>query len=95
VKEMGVTTTLQLRNKGSLTLPVDLRRKYSLNEGDVLTLVDLGEGVFMLYPGTTGVDRRGDRVAQIMAEDGVTIDDILETLDEEREHYYQERYAKS
>ena len=88
---MSVSTTLQIRTKGSLTLPVELRRKYGLNEGDVLTLVDLGDGAFVLYPGITTVDRSGDRVAQVMAEENVTLEDILEALDEERERYYQER----
>ena len=92
---MTVSTTLQIRNKGSLTLPAALRRKYGLGEGDVLTLVDLGEGVFVLHPGASTVDRLGDRVAQMMAEKGVTVDEILEALDEERERYYQERYVKS
>ena len=30
---MTVSTTIQIRNKGSLTLPVELRRKYGLSEG--------------------------------------------------------------
>jgi hypothetical protein len=29
-----------------------------------------------------------------MEEEGITLDEILETLDEEREQYYQERYVK-
>lgn len=92
---MSVVNTIQIRNKGSLTLPVELRRKYGLDEGDVLTLIDLGDGSFVLYPNVTTVDRSGDRVAQRMEEQGVTLDEILETLDEERERYYQERYVKS
>jgi hypothetical protein len=31
----------------------------------------------------------GNRVAQMMAEESVTVDDILEVLDEERERCYQ------
>jgi len=89
---MSVSTTLQLRTKGSLTLPVEFRRKYGLNEGDVLTLVDLGEGAFVLYPGVTVLDRLGDRVSQMMAEENIQLDDVLKALDEERERYYQERY---
>jgi bifunctional DNA-binding transcriptional regulator/antitoxin component of YhaV-PrlF toxin-antitoxin module len=92
---MTVSTTIQIRNKGSLTLPAGLRRKYGLNEGDVLTLVDLGEGVFVLHSGASMVDRLGDRVAHMMTEEGVTLDDILGALDEERERYYQQRYVKS
>ena len=91
---MTVSTTIQIRNKGSLTLPVELRRKYGLSEGDVLTLVDLGEGVLVLHSGASQVDRLGDRVAHMMAEEGVTVEEILEALDEERERYYQERYVK-
>jgi bifunctional DNA-binding transcriptional regulator/antitoxin component of YhaV-PrlF toxin-antitoxin module len=91
-KTMSVSTTLQIRTKGSLTLPVELRRKYGLNEGDIMTLVDLGDGAFVLYSGVTAVDRLGDRVAQLMAEEGVSLDEVLEALDEERQRYYQERY---
>lgn len=91
---MAVSTTIQIRGKGAVTLPIDLRRKYGLDEGDVITLVDLGDGSFLLTPMVTKVDRFGDRVAQTMAEDGVSLEDILTALDEERERYYQERYAR-
>jgi AbrB family looped-hinge helix DNA binding protein len=91
---MAVSTTLQIRSKGAVTLPIDLRRKYGLQEGDIITLVDLGDGSFILTPLITQVDRLGDRVAQIMDEEGVSLDDILSALDEEREQYYQERYAQ-
>ena len=90
---MAATTTLQIRSKGTVTLPIDLRRKYGLDEGDIITLIDLGDGSFLLTPMVTQVDRSGDRVAQAMAEDGVSLDEILTALDEERERYYQERYA--
>lgn len=89
-----MSTTLQLRSKGALTLPVELRRKYGLNEGDAFTLIDLGEGAFLLTPRLTQVDRMGDRVAQMIAEQGVTTEDVLDALDEERQRYYQERYVR-
>jgi len=90
---MAVTTAIQLRGKGSLTIPVELRRKYGLDEGDVITLIDLVDGAFLLTPLVTQVDRLGDRVARVMAEAGVSVDEIISTLDEERERYYQEHYA--
>ncbi len=90
---MSFSTTIQIRGKGTLTLPIELRRKYGLDEGDIITLIDLGDGSFILTPIVTKVDRLGDRVAQAMAEEGVSLDEILSTLDEERERYYQERYG--
>ena len=88
------STVIQIRNKGSLTLPVELRRRYQLEEGDVLTLIDLGEGAFLLTPQRTRMDRIGERISQAMLEEGVTLDELMAALDEERERYYQERYVK-
>ena len=91
---MTTATTLQIRSKGTLTLPVELRRKYGLDEGDVITLIDLEDGSFLLTANMTQVDRLGDRVARAMAEAGVTVDELLAALEEERERYYQERYVQ-
>ena len=44
------TMMVQIRRKGLITLPVELRRQYGLSEGDVFTLVDLGDGSFFLTP---------------------------------------------
>ena len=85
---------IQLRRKGILTLPVSLRRKYDLDENDVFTLEDLGNGSFLLIPKVSKAARLGDRVAQVMAEEEVSLEDMLEALDQERENYYREHYAQ-
>jgi bifunctional DNA-binding transcriptional regulator/antitoxin component of YhaV-PrlF toxin-antitoxin module len=83
---------IQLRRKGILTLPVSLRRKYDLDENDVFTLEDLGNGSFLLIPKVSKVARLGDRVAEVMAEEDVSLEDMLQALDEERRDYYREHY---
>jgi len=90
---MSTTSTIQLRAKGSLTLPAELRRKYELSEGDVFTLIDLGGGAFLLSTRLTQVDRLGDRVAELVADQGVSQEELQTVLEEEREKYYHERYA--
>ena len=87
-------TILQMRKKGNITLPAELRSKYGLNEGDVFTLIDLGDGSFMLSPRISRVNQMGDRVAQILQEENVPLDELLSTLDEERERYFQEHYVQ-
>ena len=91
---MSNSTSIQIRGKGTLTLPIELRRKYGIEEGDIITLIELGDGSFLLKPVITKVDRFGDRVARVMAEKEISLNEIMETLDEERERYYQERYAR-
>lgn len=90
---MAASTILQMRSKGSLTVPVELRRKYGLEEGDLLTLIDLGDGSFLLTPRVSQVDRLADRVAEAVQDEGVTLEDLLQVLNEERERYYQDNYA--
>ena len=89
------TMTVQIRRKGVITLPVELRRQYNLDEGDVFTLVDLGDGSFLLTPRVSQVARLGDQVARLMEEENVTLEEMLETLDKEREDYYREQYAQA
>jgi bifunctional DNA-binding transcriptional regulator/antitoxin component of YhaV-PrlF toxin-antitoxin module len=88
------SVNIQLRRKGILTLPVSLRRKYGLEENDVFTLEDLGNGSFLLIPQVSEVARSGDRVAEVMAKEEVSLEDMLDVLDEERETYYRDHYAR-
>jgi len=89
------TLTVQIRRKGVITLPMELRRQYRLDEGDVLTMLDLGDGSLLLIPRVSQVARLGDEVARLMDEAGVELEAVLETLDQEREAYYREHYAQA
>ncbi len=89
------TMTIQMRRKGVITLPVELRRQYDLDEGDVFTLVDLGDGSFLLTPRVSQVARLGDQVSRLMAEESVDLEEMLETLEQERETYYREHYGQA
>jgi bifunctional DNA-binding transcriptional regulator/antitoxin component of YhaV-PrlF toxin-antitoxin module len=89
------TMTVQIRRKGVITLPVEMRRRYGLDEGDVFTLMDLGDGSFLLTPRVSQVARLGDQVARVMAEEGVDLEEMLEALDQERELYYREHYVQA
>ncbi len=42
-----MTRIVQIRKKGALTLPMELRKRYQLDEGDPVTLIDLDEGIFL------------------------------------------------
>jgi len=87
-------TMIQVRKKGNFTLPIEIRAKYGVNEGDIFTLIDMGDGSFMLTPRISQVNHLGDKVSEMLNENNVTLDELLVTLDEEREKYYQDHYAK-
>ena len=85
--------TIQMRKKGFITLQVELRRQYKFSEGDVFTLIDLGNGKLAIKPSTSKVAAHGDEVSRIMADEDVNLDDMLEALDEERQDFYKNQYV--
>lgn len=89
------TTKVQIRQKGTITLPHELRSRYHLGEGDVLTLLDLGAGSFLFLPHVSEIEHLIDQTASVVADKGASLDDLLETLDQEREAYYQAHFVAS
>jgi len=90
-----MATTVQIRGKGNITLPASLRKKYHLEEGEFFNLIDIGDGSFFLVPKESKVMKTADKVAKKVKEANVTLEDLLETLDEERKRYYKEHYVKN
>jgi bifunctional DNA-binding transcriptional regulator/antitoxin component of YhaV-PrlF toxin-antitoxin module len=76
--------TIQMTDRGVITLPKKLRDAYRLHGGDTFTLLDLG-GVFVLSPRRSEVDALADQVAEQWSADGQTLESMLQALCEERE----------
>jgi len=49
----------------------------------------------MITPKTSRVAALGDEVADILQAEGVTVEEMLEGLDEERERYYRDHYVNN
>ena len=45
---MRKSIPIRIHKNGALTLPIELRREYHIDEGDTLTLLDLDDGAFLL-----------------------------------------------
>ncbi|MDO9129792.1 MAG: AbrB/MazE/SpoVT family DNA-binding domain-containing protein [Anaerolineales bacterium] len=82
-----MVTNIQVRSKGTFTLPAELRRKYGVNEGDFFTIIDLGDGNFLLKPYRSRVDELADTIRMELESSGETLESMLTTLREVREEY--------
>jgi len=69
-----------------VTLPKALREMYNIQEGDQLTLLDLG-GVFVLSPRRSEVDRLADQLRASLVEQGESLESMLQALREARQRY--------
>ena len=83
--------TVQVRKRGTLTLPAELRDKYGIKPGDTFRLVDL-DGILVLTPMAPLVPELAREIERIRAELGLTTDELLEGLRQQRDRYYRERY---
>jgi AbrB family looped-hinge helix DNA binding protein len=82
-----IMTTLQIRRKGTITLPAKLRKEYKFEEGQILTVIDLGEGTILLTPKVSQVDKLDNQFAEKFKDEGITLEDLLQALNELRKTY--------
>lgn len=86
--------TIQIGQRGIITIPAELRRRYGLEAGDLLTIVDL-DGVLLLAPKVPVVPQLAREIARLREEAGLKVEDLLAGLDEQRRRYYEEHHARS
>ncbi len=83
--------TVQVRQRGTLTLPADLRAKYGIKEGDTYRLLDI-DGILVLTPMVPMVPQLAREIERLRLEEGMGIQELLDGLREQRERYHSEHY---
>ena len=80
-------TTVKIRRKGTITIPAKLRKEYKLEEGQTFSVIDLGEGTILLTPKVSQVDKLANQIAEKFKDEGITLEDLLQALNELRKTY--------
>jgi bifunctional DNA-binding transcriptional regulator/antitoxin component of YhaV-PrlF toxin-antitoxin module len=62
-------TTLRNHNEGTITLPASLRKKYKREEGAILTIMDLSEGIILIRPMVSQVNELANLIAKKFREE--------------------------
>jgi AbrB family looped-hinge helix DNA binding protein len=96
VKHTGrcfVKATIQVRKRGVVTIPSEMREKYGIQEGDTYQLVDM-DGIFVLTPMMPMVPELAREIERFRREEGVSMEDLMQGLREERERYHEEHYGE-
>lgn len=78
--------TVQIRKRGTITLPAPLRDKYRMAEGDPITLVDTGEGIF-LSPKRALLPKLAQEIEQLRVKHGVSTEELIQGVAEQRSKY--------
>jgi bifunctional DNA-binding transcriptional regulator/antitoxin component of YhaV-PrlF toxin-antitoxin module len=85
--------TIQVRERGVITLPAELREKYNIESGKIFRLVDL-DGIFVFVPMVPMVPELANEIERIRLEAGLSVDVLLDDLRKQREQYNQEKYGE-
>jgi AbrB family looped-hinge helix DNA binding protein len=83
--------TVQVRDRGVFTLPAEIREKYGIQPGDTFRLVDL-DGIFVLTPMVPMVPELAREIEKARLEAGLSTEELLRGLREQRERYHSEHY---
>ncbi len=84
---------IQIRKRGVVTLPAELRTKYGIEEGDTLRLIDF-DGIFVLTPVVPMVPELAREIEKMRLEAGLSIQELLEGLREQRARYRGSRHGR-
>jgi bifunctional DNA-binding transcriptional regulator/antitoxin component of YhaV-PrlF toxin-antitoxin module len=87
-----MATTVQVRQRGALTLPIELRERYNIQPGDTFRLIDL-DGIFVLTPMAPLVPELAREIERARLEAGLSVEEMLQALREQRERYVAEKYG--
>jgi bifunctional DNA-binding transcriptional regulator/antitoxin component of YhaV-PrlF toxin-antitoxin module len=84
---------VRLRERGQITLPAQLREELGVGVGDFFTIVKVDSYVVMT-PKRLVVSEVTGQLEQLLAEKGLTLDDLLSGLEDERARLFEERYGQ-
>lgn len=83
-----MTTTVQISRRGAFTLPKTLRDKYHIATGETFSIIDLGDGNFVLHRGRSQIDDLLDGLRNDLEAGGETLASMLTRLRAMRENRY-------
>lgn len=82
---------IRLEKNGTINVPQAIQDKLNICEGDLLNLIEI-EGIILLTLQQPKVPQLSDQITTIREEANVTLNDLLQGLDEERQKIYQEKH---
>ncbi len=85
--------TAEIKSRGQLTIPKRIRVMSRLEEGQIVSIIPVGDSV-IITPRRLELEDARREIKRIIKEAGASPEDLLAGLQEEREALYQETYGK-
>jgi AbrB family looped-hinge helix DNA binding protein len=82
---------VRVQEKGQVTLPAAVRNRHGLKKGDLVAITDTPDGI-LITPQEVVATRALDRIGVALREQGLSLDDLIESGRTEREDLLREMY---
>ena len=92
--QMLKSTVAEIKSRGQLTIPKKIREISRLEEGQIVSIIPVGDSV-IITPQRLELDEARRQIKRILKGSGLSASEVLAGLDEEREALFKETYGKS
>jgi AbrB family looped-hinge helix DNA binding protein len=82
----------RVQEKGQVTLPADVRRRLGLKKGNLVTITEVEDGI-LISPSEGVATRALDRIGRILAAQGTSLEELIESGRDVRGELISERYG--
>ncbi|KAF0221287.1 MAG: hypothetical protein FD174_425 [Geobacteraceae bacterium] len=87
------TCVTEIRERGQLTIPKKIREMSHLEEGQKVSIIPLGDAI-IISPKKLELDEARNQIKKIVKATGLSVEDVLSGLNEERAALFGELYGK-
>jgi AbrB family looped-hinge helix DNA binding protein len=84
--------TTEIKSRGQLTIPKKIRESCTLEEGQVVSLIPIGNSV-LITPKRLPLEEARREVRKILKASGIAVDELLAGIKEERMELFEEIYG--
>jgi AbrB family looped-hinge helix DNA binding protein len=82
----------EIRARGQLTIPKEVREKGPLYEGETVSIIPVGDSI-LVTPQRLALDEARREIRKIMRASGITLEELLDGLEDERKFLFEETYG--
>jgi len=90
--EEAKTAVAEIKARGQLTIPKKIREKSHMEEGDVVSILPVGDSL-IITPKRLELDEARRQLKRLLKTSNLTIEELVEGLKEERENLFKETYG--
>ncbi len=83
----------EIKPRGQLTIPKKIREASRLEEGQVVSIIPVGDSI-VVAPRRLELDEARRLLRRLLRESGLSVEELTAGLKEEREALYRETYGK-